>query len=115
MPPEYYQEGHVSEKTDSYAFGVVLLELLTGLPAKDPKTRQPLALKMARVLDNPARNLPRTLDNLAAWDDNTALRVAEVARSCLEPYTHRRSAAADVRAQLDRLAGRARRGNHVTR
>jgi serine/threonine protein kinase len=30
MPLEYIQSGHVSEKTDSFALGVVLLELLTG-------------------------------------------------------------------------------------
>jgi hypothetical protein len=28
---EYYMNGHVSEKTDAFAFGVVLLELLAGL------------------------------------------------------------------------------------
>ena len=30
MPPEYHMNGQISEKTDSFAFGMVLLELLTG-------------------------------------------------------------------------------------
>ena len=30
MPTEYYMLGHVSEKTDSFAYGIVLVELLTG-------------------------------------------------------------------------------------
>jgi serine/threonine protein kinase len=31
MPPEYEKRGHVSERTDSFAFGIVIIELLTGL------------------------------------------------------------------------------------
>jgi hypothetical protein len=34
MPHEYSQSGQYSDKTDSYAFGVVVLELLTGLGPK---------------------------------------------------------------------------------
>ena len=31
MAPEYLKKGHISDKVDAYAVGVVLLELLTGL------------------------------------------------------------------------------------
>ena len=30
LAPEYFQHGKVSDKTDVYALGVVLLELITG-------------------------------------------------------------------------------------
>lgn len=33
--PEYFMHGIVDEKTDTFAFGVLLLELITGRPAVD--------------------------------------------------------------------------------
>ncbi|KAJ4898887.1 hypothetical protein Rs2_12869 [Raphanus sativus] len=35
--PEYMATGHLYVKSDVYAFGVVLLEVMTGLRAHDPK------------------------------------------------------------------------------
>ena len=33
----YYMMGHVSPKTDSFAFGIVLIELITGLNGTDAR------------------------------------------------------------------------------
>ncbi|KAL1372588.1 hypothetical protein HN51_002705 [Arachis hypogaea] len=35
LPPEYFMHGIVDEKTDVFAYGVLLLELITGRPALD--------------------------------------------------------------------------------
>jgi len=35
LAPEYTENGEITEKTDVYSFGVLLLELLTGCKALD--------------------------------------------------------------------------------
>lgn len=48
LAPEYFQHGKLSDKTDVYAFGVLLLELITGQKAID-------------------RNRPQGDENLVLW------------------------------------------------
>lgn len=42
MAPEYFMHGIVDEKTDVFAFGVLLLELITGRRAVDSNSRESL-------------------------------------------------------------------------
>jgi hypothetical protein len=37
MPAEYLVRGHVSEKTDAFAFGIVVGELVTGLDGRETR------------------------------------------------------------------------------
>jgi hypothetical protein len=37
MPEEYYQFGHMSDRTDAFAFGICLIELLTNLKGRDAR------------------------------------------------------------------------------
>jgi serine/threonine protein kinase len=78
MPMEYLQRGHVSAKTDSFAFGIVLLELLTGrrpIEASELYTMEPDLFQelQTRYLD--ARG--------GKWPAAVLREVAAVAQHCL--------------------------------
>lgn len=44
LAPEYFMHGIVDEKTDVFAFGVLLLELITSRRAVDSDSRQSLVI-----------------------------------------------------------------------
>ena len=111
MPGEYLQMGHVSEKTDTYAFGVVLLELLTGKPPFDEGTKEVLPYAMARPLADAEQQLPPMLDKRIgdgdhAWPLPCALALGRIANRCIAPIASERCVVADVLPELDALAGR---------
>lgn len=53
LAPEYFQHGKVSDKTDVYAFGVVLLELITGrkpIESKRPHGEENLVIWVGLIV-----------------------------------------------------------------
>ena len=109
MPPEYALSGRVGAKTDTYAFGVVLAELMTSKPAADPQTRQLLVDELAPALENPKALLAPFLDARAgAWDARRARQLAAVVYRCVE-REHYRCVVADIVGEVDELAGRGAR------
>ena len=54
--------GQVSEKTDTFAFGILLCELLTGLPPADYDKGEWLATAMPEPLSDAEQLLPPLLD-----------------------------------------------------
>eukprot|EP00271_Cylindrocystis_brebissonii_P021567 TRINITY_DN778_c0_g4_i1.p1 TRINITY_DN778_c0_g4~~TRINITY_DN778_c0_g4_i1.p1 ORF type:complete len:1235 (+),score=239.25 TRINITY_DN778_c0_g4_i1:795-4499(+) len=88
LAPEYYMFGKVDEKSDVYAFGVVLLELLTGcLPVDNtrPKGQENLILWAKPSLEG--ENYHSILDERLSDDpdagDPKLQRMAKTASMCL--------------------------------
>ncbi|RDY06782.1 Receptor-like kinase TMK4, partial [Mucuna pruriens] len=93
LAPEYAATGRVTTKVDVYAFGVVLMELITGRKALDdsvPDERSHLVTWFRRVLIN-KENIPKAIDQILNPDEETMesiYKVAELAGHCTarEPY-----------------------------
>jgi serine/threonine protein kinase len=107
QPPEYAMSGHVSEKTDTFAFGVVLLELLTAKPPSDEASNEFLYSELEPVLSEAEMALVPLLDRSAGeWPLEKALAMAAIAKKCLEMFPRRRTTVREVLVELDVLAGR---------
>ncbi|CAH9083385.1 unnamed protein product [Cuscuta epithymum] len=94
LAPEYAATGRVTTKVDVYAFGVVLMEIITGRKALDetmPDERSHLVTWFRRVFIN-KDNLRKAIDpNLDHEDEETyesICKVAELAGHCTarEPF-----------------------------
>ncbi|KAL0358484.1 UNVERIFIED_CONTAM: Receptor-like kinase TMK4 [Sesamum angustifolium] len=93
LAPEYAATGRVTTKVDVYAFGVVLMEIITGRKALDetmPDERSHLVTWFRRVLIN-KENLRKSIDSILDPDDETyesICKVAELAGHCTarEPF-----------------------------
>ena len=91
MPSEYFIFGHVSDKTDSFAFGIVLIELLTGLPGMD-------ARELVETADDVAPALARHANAAAlGWPAPLLRTLARTVRRCTQAKpTARASVAAEM-------------------
>ncbi|XP_016511560.1 receptor-like kinase TMK4 [Nicotiana tabacum] len=93
LAPEYAATGRVTTKVDVYAFGVVLMEIITGRKALDetmPDERSHLVTWFRRVLIN-KDNLRKAIDQTLDPDEETfesIAKVAELAGHCTarEPF-----------------------------
>lgn len=82
MAPEYLTSGRVSDKIDAYSYGLVLLELLTGLPAYDDH-RDEHSL-VVHVQENSDEDHTTILDEQAGdWTITNTQRIYQTAEKLL--------------------------------
>ncbi|XP_010274711.1 PREDICTED: serine/threonine-protein kinase BIK1-like [Nelumbo nucifera] len=96
LAPEYFQHGKVSDKTDVYAFGVVLLELITGrkpIEAKRPPGDENLVLWAKPLLEEGRGALHKLLDprlKLTPHNSTKVTRMVQAAAACINSEESRR-------------------------
>ncbi|KAF4379487.1 hypothetical protein G4B88_024935 [Cannabis sativa] len=84
LAPEYAMLGHLTEKTDVFAFGVVALEILTGRPNSDPSLGEEKAylLEWAWNLYEDNREIELIDSTLSEFNKEEVRRIIQVAFLC---------------------------------
>ncbi|XP_042516824.1 probable serine/threonine-protein kinase PBL23 [Macadamia integrifolia] len=95
LAPEYFQHGKVSDKTDVYAFGVVLLELITGRKPIEANRRSgdDNLVLWAKALLQRGGSIKELLDptlTISPRDSNQLMKMIQAAGACIESEESRR-------------------------
>lgn len=90
MPPEAMQ-GELTAATDVWSMGLVLLELLTGLPVVD-EHHQPshIRMRMEDILDDHQQMLARADVNAGSWSLDVVAKLCVLADGCLQERRKKR-------------------------
>ncbi|XP_027116133.1 receptor-like cytosolic serine/threonine-protein kinase RBK2 [Coffea arabica] len=83
LPPEFFLHGTVDEKTDVYAFGVLMLELLSGRPALDKSNNSVVMWAKPFLI---SKNVEGLLDPSlgGVYDAEQLNRIVMVASLCIQ-------------------------------
>ncbi|KAF4381947.1 hypothetical protein F8388_000641 [Cannabis sativa] len=106
LAPEYFQHGKVSDRTDVYALGVVLLELITGrkpIEARRPPGEENLVLWAKPLLCKGKGAIGELLDprvKCTLKNSNQVARMIEAAAACVTSEESRRPAIGEIIAIL---------------
>ncbi|XWS29125.1 hypothetical protein CRYUN_Cryun24cG0001700 [Craigia yunnanensis] len=105
--PEYIATGHLYVKSDVYGFGVVLLEMMTGLRALDTKRpgRQQNLVDWLKPTLSQKRKLKSIMDVRieGQYSSKAAIQSAELTLKCLEQDPKNRPSMKEVVEALERI------------
>ena len=107
MPPEYTSFGIVSEKTDAYSYGMVLLEILTGATPRQ-------VCQLYHADEGFFKKMHLHVDQKAGeWPARVVKGLATAAESCLEFRTAERATVRGVLPAIRKLAVVKQRANRL--
>ncbi|TYH85109.1 hypothetical protein ES332_D02G242700v1 [Gossypium tomentosum] len=105
--PEYVATGHLYVKSDVYGFGVVLVEILTGLRALDQNrpSGQHTLVDWVKPHLSERRKLKNIMDHRmeGKYPSKAAFRIAQLALKCLEPEPRNRPSMKEVVETLEQI------------
>ncbi|KAK6195973.1 hypothetical protein SNE40_001288 [Patella caerulea] len=108
LAPEALQ-ADVSTKLDSYSFGVVLLELLTGLPAYNDEREEK---DIKSYMDENCEDIFKMVDPRAGeWEEKAVITLYDVASRCVEHKKKKRPTVTDVLGDLRSLSDTLKSGD----
>lgn len=97
VDPHYIRTGFISKKNDVYSYGVLVLELLTGIEAFCEE-RQQLLTSLAGPILRDSTKVTNMLDSRLAgeFDTEEAIEMASIAALCLHQQPTMRPSMADI-------------------
>ncbi|NP_001234995.1 protein kinase [Glycine max] len=105
--PEYIATGHLYVKSDVYGFGVVLLEILTGMRALDTKrpTGQQNLVEWTKPLLSSKKKLKTIMDAkiVGQYSPKAAFQAAQLTVKCLEHDPKQRPSMKEVLEGLEAI------------
>ncbi|KAL3631105.1 hypothetical protein CASFOL_024089 [Castilleja foliolosa] len=117
LDPDYYTSFRLNEKSDIYSFGVVLLELITGMRAVDQNREMREVTLADMVVPKIQMGLLDQVVDPVLLVDGEAVEgvgaVAELAFQCVATDKDDRPDARKVAAELRRIKGRGRGGGRA--
>ncbi|CAL4991007.1 unnamed protein product [Urochloa decumbens] len=118
--PEYVSTGHLYVKTDVYGFGVVLLEMISGLRALDPILPNGNLVEWAKPLLADQRKVSRLMDSRleGQYNSKAAMLASQLTLKCLNADPKSRPSmmeVVDLLEQIESMKSRARSGFSLRR